>query len=241
MKPVSTPPSRPRVSIASLSLASIIGISVTVALLAIDPRGKKDPASTAGSNRAFSKSSNTTLDPAAKLQRLRRAVDGPEEPESELEFAPLPHFDQEELERMARSSVKDRRRMADLIHRAAAEKDRRFLYLLNQPDLREEPAMDLALAAYDYSVNENWKALDHILEIHARQDPGSDSDSIVTLSYLDEWNRTVEAYHRHFAQGTDGAGGDAMRSFWERRKRLFPHQYHKFRKEGGVEMPDRPR
>ena len=162
-------------------------------------------------------------------------------PENEYEFSPLPPFNQEELERIARSPHKDLGRMAYLIHRAAAEKDTRFRYLLDQPELRDAealdraPAMDLALAAYDYSVNGNEEALDHILEIHARESPGSDSDSVVTLGYLDEWDRTIEAYHAHFAQGTDGAGGDAKRGFWEKRKRLFPHEYLKFQRELGAD------
>jgi len=162
-------------------------------------------------------------------------------PENEYEFSPLPPFNQEELERIARSPHKDLGRMAYLIHRAAAEKDTRFRYLLDQPELRDAealdraPAMDLALAAYDYSVNGNEEALDHILEIHARESPGSDSDSVVTLGYLDEWDRTIEAYHAHFAQGADGAGGDAKRGFWEKRKRLFPHEYLKFQRELGAD------
>lgn len=245
MKPASTPSSRPGGATGRLILACSIGGSAIVALLAIDFDGKEDPASTAESKRAISKSSDDRKrDHADEAQKRRQEVDSSGEVENGYEFAPLPPFDQEELDRMARSEFKDLRRMADLVHRAAAEKDRRFLYLLDLPELRVEsardsaPSMELALAAYDYSVNGNEKALDRIFEIHACQDPGSDSDSLVTLSYLDEWDRTIEAYHNHFRHGTDGAGGDAKRSFWEKRKRLFPRQYRKFRSKGGVEMPE---
>ena len=91
--------------------------------------------------------------------------------------------------------------------------------------------MDLAVSAYDYAVNGSQEALNHILEIHARQAPGSDLDSLVTLSYVDEWERTIEAYHSHFANGTDGAGGDAKYAFLLKREYLFPQSYHKLKKQ----------
>lgn len=142
-------------------------------------------------------------------------------------------FDQDELVRLAVEPGKDVYRLTDLIHRAAAEKDLRFRYLVEQENLRVIPAVDLAVSAYDYAVNGSEEALDHILEIHGKEDPGSDSDSVVTLSYLDEWDRTMKAYETHFAQGTDGAGGDAKYAFKLRREYLFPHHFRKYEKRKG--------
>ena len=73
--------------------------------------------------------------------------------------------------------------------------------------------MDLAVAAYDYAVKSNQDALDYILDVHAREVAGSDSNSLVTLSYLDEWDRTIEAYDQHFAQSTDGQQGTRSMRF----------------------------
>lgn len=141
-------------------------------------------------------------------------------------------FDQEELARLAEKPGKDPRRLTDLIHRAAAEKDVRFRYLVDQQNLRQEPAMDLAVSAYDYAVNGNQKALDHILEIHSKEPFGSDSDSVVTLSYIDEWDVTIKAYETHFSQGSDGSGSIAREAFWTKRKHLFPHSHREFEKGG---------
>ena len=212
---------------------------VIVSLLMIASRGDNDPASITESYRAPSKASDgKEQNRSDRSGKREQTGDGSQRYQGE--FSPLPPFDQEKLESLARDPSRNVHQLRDLIHRAAAERDTRFRYLLNQTGLRDEPALDLALSAYDYSVNGNEKALDHILEIHAKQDPGSDSDSVVTLTYLDEWDRTVNAFHSHFAQGTDGTGGDAQGSFWNKRKRLFPHQYRKFRSDGGVEMPESP-
>ena len=140
----------------------------------------------------------------------------------------LEPFDPEQLTELLAQPDSARRRLADLIHRAAAEKDIRFRYMLEMEELRSEQAFDLAVAAYDFAVNGTEESLDHILRTHAEQEPGSDSSSIVTLSYLDEWGRTISAYRRHFAGGTDGTGGDAKYAFMLRREYLFPQNFRRF-------------
>lgn len=149
-------------------------------------------------------------------------------------------FDQAELTALLAEPAKNPRRLMWLIHRAGAERDSRFRYLIDLPELRDQGTLELAVAAYDYSVNGNQKSLDFILTNHSAQEPGSDSDSVVALSFINEWDLTIAAFEAHFAQGTDGAGGEALRSFWHRREYLFPHQYREYRKRTGTSVePDR--
>ena len=126
--------------------------------------------------------------------------------------------------------------LGDHILRAAAEKDARFRYLLEQENLREDPDLELVLSAYDYAVNGKQKSLEKILARH-RKVPGSwDSDTVWVLGYIDEWNLTKKALGSRVLSA-DGAGGDARYAFWLRRRYFYPHNprvpdnYEKFCRE----------
>ena len=136
----------------------------------------------------------------------------------------------DELMTLAASPKKDRFRLKMLICRAAAERDKHFQYLLSQEGLRDDPWIDIALAGYDYAVNENKDALDHILSIHAKESSGSDSDSVLVLSFINEWDRSIPAINEHFESGADGSAATALDSFWVTREYLYPREFKKYKK-----------
>jgi hypothetical protein len=145
-------------------------------------------------------------------------------------------FNREELVRLAAHPQENPRRLMWLINRAGAEKDERFRYLLAQKELRENPALDLSLAGYDYSVNGNKKALDTILGKLAKEEIGSDSQSVLVLSFIDEWDRTISAAQAHFVRA-DGTGGICHGLFWLSRAYLFPESYKRFQQKSGKDAP----
>lgn len=151
-------------------------------------------------------------------------------------------FDVEELARLANeimssadtpgTSRRDKvRRLSWLICRAGAENETLFRYLLNDEALKlnddDHRSLALALAGYDYSVNDNQEALKYILDDLAKAEPGSDAQAAVPLGFIDEWEVTIAAHEKHFAW-TDGAGGIAEGLFWLRRQCLFPEHFSAF-------------
>ena len=144
--------------------------------------------------------------------------------ESNLVGDLLKPFDHRTLVRMASQHPNiDERELADLILRAAAEKDVRFRYLLDQKELRKDINVDLALHALDYSVNGNQKALEAILSRHvdAVDQESWESLTVLVLAYVDEWNLVKKAIESR-RLSADGAGSDAQYAFWLRRRYLFP-------------------
>ena len=143
-------------------------------------------------------------------------------------------FDPKELRRLAENSSDDDRRLMVLILRAGIEKDKSFQDLLKKPRLREAKNVALALSAYDYMLNRSEAALDYILAQLATEKIGSDSDAIVVLQTLDEWDRSIRAFRKHFIH-TDGAGGDCKRGFTTTRAYLYPKKYAEMRE--AIEAP----
>jgi hypothetical protein len=149
-------------------------------------------------------------------------------------------FDPEELLGFAAEPGKDPRRLMELLLRAAADKDGRFLDLLQRPELRGEPEVELGLLTYDYAVTKNPAALEAILNLHY-EEPGRyrrswDTNVIMALSYIGEWDLTKQALESRLLSG-DGTGGGARYAFWLRRRHLFPNDksfpetYEQFQEE----------
>jgi len=164
-----------------------------------------------------------------------------------IDYDPREKFDPEELTRLAKGpdeSATDTeksdhvRRLSWLIARAAAGKDASFKHLLNDASLKKEHSLLLALSGYDYALNGNRKALDYLLAELAKTRPGSDAQELIPLAFLDEWELTIAGYEKHFASGTDGAGGIAKGLFWAQRKCLFPQQFEAYlaRKAGMTKL-----
>jgi hypothetical protein len=102
--------------------------------------------------------------------------------------------------------------------------------------LRKAKNVDLALSGYDYTLNGSEPALDRILAQLATEDIGADVDSMVVLQVLDEWDRTLRAFRKHFIF-TDGAGGSCKRGFMTTRAYLYPEKYAEMR--DAIEAPIR--
>ena len=146
-------------------------------------------------------------------------------------------FNPDELVELAKHPKSDSDgRLGRLILRAAAEKDARFCYLLEQENLREDPDLDLVLSAYDYSVNGRQKALEKILARHRKLAGSWDSETVWVLGYINEWNLTKKALGSQVLSG-DGSGTDTAYAFWLTRRHFypnnstFPDSYQKFRQE----------
>lgn len=143
-------------------------------------------------------------------------------------------FSPRELRELAEKPSTNDRRLMLLILRAGIEKDQSFQDLLRRPELRNSQKVDLALSGYDYMLNRSEAALDHILAQLATENIGADVDSIIVLSTLDEWDRSIRAFRKHFVH-TDGAGGSCKAAFQATRAYLFPGEYEKMRK--AIEAP----
>ena len=144
--------------------------------------------------------------------------------ESNLVGHLLKPFDSQLLIQLASNPEADtEEKLATLILRAGAEKNARFQYLLEQKELRKRPGIDLALFAFDYSVNGNQKALESILSRHVNGagQRSWDSETVMVLAYVNEWNLTKKALGSHVLSA-DGAGGDARYAFWLTRRYFFP-------------------
>lgn len=137
------------------------------------------------------------------------------------------HYSPEELKNLAGKEVRNARenaRLMRLILMAAVKRDNRFASLIENQKLREARNVELALSAYDYALNKSNDALDTVLAQLATDRMGGDVDSIVVLGVVDEWDRTIRAYQKHFYQ-TDGAGAHCMHYFLKMRATLYPDQY----------------
>ena len=148
-------------------------------------------------------------------------------------------FDSEALRALADQpslSRSEQGKATGLILHAAVKKDASFQDLLKRPELRKSMPLDMALSAYDYAVNNSEAALDHILAQIATEDVGADSTAIVVLSILDEWDRTIRAFRKHFVH-TDGAGGTCKDGFKAKRAYLYPKKYAEMRE--AIEAPIR--
>jgi hypothetical protein len=143
-------------------------------------------------------------------------------------------FDPKELRKLAEKPSNDDRRLMLLILRAGIEKDKSFQDLLKKPELRETKNVALALSAYDYMLNRSEAALDFILAEIATEEIGADSDAIVVLQTLDEWDRSIRAFRKHFIH-TDGAGGACKLGFTTTRSYLYPKKYAEMRE--AIEAP----
>jgi tetratricopeptide (TPR) repeat protein/predicted Ser/Thr protein kinase len=147
-------------------------------------------------------------------------------------------FKPEELTRLAANpkSPRDVSRLMLLINLAGAEKDASFRFLLSKPELRKNAGIEMALLGYDYSVNGNKEALESLLAKLAQQEVGSDSGVVGTLSFIDEWDRSIKAVNAHFTV-SDGAGGIVQGLFWLSRAYLFPRRMLEFKGEAGEGAP----
>ncbi|MES2570790.1 MAG: hypothetical protein V4710_12160 [Verrucomicrobiota bacterium] len=143
-------------------------------------------------------------------------------------------FAPKELRKLTENPSPDERRLMLLILRAGIEKDQSFQDLLGKPNLRKAKEVDLALSGYDYMLNRSEAALDHLLAQLATEEIGADVDVMVVLQTLDEWDRTIRAFRKHFIH-TDGAGGQSKVSFTNTRAYLYPKQYEKMR--AAIETP----
>lgn len=141
-------------------------------------------------------------------------------------------FKPQELRSLAKKPTRthrEQRRLMLLFLHAGIKKDKSFQDLLKKQELREAKNVDLALSGYDYALNKSEGALDHILAQLATEDIGADVDTIVVLSTLDEWDRSIRSYRKHFVH-TDGAGGLCMVGFRTTRAYLYPRKYKEMRK-----------
>jgi hypothetical protein len=140
-------------------------------------------------------------------------------------------FKGEELRTLADKptrSDEEQRRLMQLILHAAIKQDGAFQDLLKKNQLRDAKNVDLALSAYDYMLNKSEMALDHILADLASEEMGADTVAITVLAVIDEWNRTIRAFHKHFYR-TDGAGAESYGAFKMRRAHLYPIKYLEMR------------
>lgn len=93
-------------------------------------------------------------------------------------------YDTAALQQLASKVDRDNdenRDLMDLILMAAFKSDQEFSHLLTNPSLRKSRNVELALAAYDYSLNKSEESLNTILAQIACDPVGGDVDSIVVL------------------------------------------------------------
>ncbi|SHI52520.1 hypothetical protein SAMN02745181_0315 [Rubritalea squalenifaciens DSM 18772] len=114
--------------------------------------------------------------------------------------------------------------LSRLILMAAVKKDASCADLLKDKELLKNEQIKLALAAYDYNLNQSRAALDTIFARMAIDPMGGDVDSIVALGVVDEWDLSIRAFQKHFYH-TDGAGAHCMRYFLKMRATLNPEKY----------------
>jgi len=126
-----------------------------------------------------------------------------------------------------------------LILLAAAKRDASIQYLLKDPELPKDRDIELALAGYDYMLNQSKESLDKVLAQLATEGMGADANAIVILGVVDEWDRTIRAFKKHFFH-TDGAGASAMHYFLEMRSLLYPKEYQKMQKQFSISRLNKP-
>jgi len=139
-------------------------------------------------------------------------------------------FSRSELRRLAteaKGQSEYNRRLWQLILRAGLENDESFMLLLQDQEVRKSSkSVDLAVSAYEYLINGSETSLDHILAALATEPIGADSDTPMILSVLNEWDRTIKAFKKHF-HVADGAAAANMDHFHSIRNYLYPDEYSK--------------
>jgi len=139
-----------------------------------------------------------------------------------------------ELRRLAKLEKRDfvqNRLLWQMIVHAGLENDSSFRALIGNKELRgSNSSVDLAISAYHYMLDVDEKALDHILAFLETERVGADTDTIIVLSAIDEWDRSVRAFKKHFYV-IDGAGGENYRGFFNVRSFLYPKKYAKHKEE----------
>ena len=181
-----------------------------------------------------------TLGLLVSLPFAAKGEEAPDASESSRRVGPLwatKPFDPERLRLAAEEydpNSGENQRLMYWILRAAIEKDEEFRYLLKMKKLKKAKNMELALAAYRYALDRSEGALNTILAQIATEDIGDDLDSILVLSTLDEWDRSIRAFRKHFVH-TDGTGGFAKSNFMSTRSYLYPKRYAAMR--DAIEAP----
>jgi hypothetical protein len=134
-------------------------------------------------------------------------------------------FNASELRRMIDGGETEGWVVAHLLLRAGAGKHPGFQDLLARPELRQDPRMDMALCAYDYSVNGNREALDRIVASHRAAEASEEAcwndPAAWALAYVDEWDLTRQALGSH-RMASGEADVDGHKLFWLTRRYLFP-------------------
>ncbi|MGI9244382.1 MAG: hypothetical protein ACR2RV_26520 [Verrucomicrobiales bacterium] len=141
-------------------------------------------------------------------------------------------FDAEKLAAMALPPIGDDRALAEMIVHAALAKDDRFRYLLGSEKLNRISVVAMALACYQYAIDQDEGAVDFIVRRVAEEGRG-DTNSLWIMSYFDEWEKTIEAYKTY--SGGDGAAGEASYLWMQTRKHLFPEHYRNYVEEQKAE------
>lgn len=122
--------------------------------------------------------------------------------------------------------------LSEQILRAAVEGDPQFRHLLTDEKLaaadEDSRSLTMSLAAYDYSVFGNKAALKVILD---QLEHGQHEAYLAAfpLGFVDEWDQSLAAVERVFAQ-RDGAKGEEYHRFWAHREWFFPESFAAFQK-----------
>ena len=153
-------------------------------------------------------------------------------------------FNAAELRRMLNDPDANEWELTELLLRAGAEKHPGFQDSLARPELREKPSIDMALCAYDYSVNGNREALERIVACHraagASRERYWNDPAARALAYVDEWDLAKQALGSH-PMTSGEADVDGEHYFWLTRRYLFPTSrdfpdYERFKEELGWEQ-----
>ncbi|WP_367873112.1 hypothetical protein [Luteolibacter sp. Populi] len=229
---------KPRSS--SIAFLACLGVVIAGIILWMFPaESPREGSDSAASRAAKSDGRAPTNDPhAAERAATRRAREAlREDPrlkaiwvEGSLENAAmrdlLEPFNPSELRRMLDNGGENEWKLTGLLMRAGAEKHPGFQDLLARPELRANPAMDMALCAYDYSLNGNREALERIVAAYRAAGAAGEGrwndPAWQALECVDEWDLAKQALLSH----PMGSGGDSdfdpQLSFWLTRRYLFP-------------------
>lgn len=148
-----------------------------------------------------------------------------------LRFDPKVPFDPKEMARLVEAVTPDTRNprsLVDALMQVTAQKDGKFRALIKREDLRRHRTIEMALCAYDYTINDSEKALARLIELDAEQKLGGDYMSIAIMGMIDEWDRTIDSVWRHAAH-SDGAAGTTLTMSFEWKRHLYPESFAKFR------------
>lgn len=189
--------------------------------------------STSHSPISLSPSTNLEVDPEKPTRRLKKRVrSSPKKKRSEREFNEyeynilndlLAPFDDKHLRELVEQHGprKNWSEIKYLLTRAAAELDPQFLDLLGREDLNQNIDTKNALLAYDYAINGNTEALDHLFENEVR-------DLLFYISHLDEWEKSIR-YVQNLK--IDGSLATEVPYFWLAREYLFPERFSQIDRE----------